>query len=88
MALELTENIEIPEGSLTVDEDIKKVMENLIVQIHHSVCALNEQLKKSAKKFNYMTPRDYLDFIRHFITLHREKKEILEEQQIHLNKGL
>lgn len=35
-----------------------------------------------------MTPRDFLDFIRHINELHVEKKEILQEQQIHLNKGL
>lgn len=35
-----------------------------------------------------MTPRDFLDFIHHFGVLHKEKKEILEEQQTHLNKGL
>jgi len=26
-----------------------------------------------------MTPRDFLDFINHFIELHKEKKEVLEE---------
>lgn len=35
-----------------------------------------------------MTPRDFLDFINHLLELHKEKKEILEEQQTHLNKGL
>lgn len=35
-----------------------------------------------------MTPRDFLDFINHLTHLHKEKKEVLEEQQTHLNKGL
>lgn len=43
---------------------------------------------KSAKKFNYITPRDFLDFIKHFVELYHEKKEDLEEQQYHLNVGL
>lgn len=29
---------------------------------------------KGAKKFNYITPRDFLDFIKHFVELHGEKK--------------
>ena len=43
---------------------------------------------KSAKKFNYITPRDFLDLIKHFVELLHEKKEELEEQQYHLNVGL
>ena len=43
---------------------------------------------KSAKKFNYITPRDFLDLIKHFVELLGEKKEELEEQQYHLNVGL
>ena len=60
----------------------------MIVEIHKSVKAVNIQLQKSAKKFNYITPRDFLDFIKHFIELQQEKKEELEEQQYHLNVGL
>lgn len=48
--------------------------------IHNSVVDLNKKLNKAAKKFNYLTPRDFLDFISHFIELHKEKKEKLEEQ--------
>ncbi len=47
---------------------------NSIVYIHQSVRDINEQLRKAAKRFNYITPRDYLDFIKHFIELHTEKK--------------
>lgn len=32
--------------------------------------------------------RHYLDFINHFVKLHREKCSELEEQQLHLNVGL
>lgn len=70
----------IPENSLQgTSEDIISVIEKLIVRIHNSVRLLNESLQKGAKKFNYMTPRDFLDFISHFNELHKEKKEILEE---------
>jgi dynein heavy chain 1 len=36
-------------------------------------------MSKSAKKFNYITPRDFLDFIGHFVHLNKEKKDELEE---------
>ena len=56
--------------------------------MHNTVRELNKKLSKSAKKFNYITPRDFLDFIKHFVELYREKKSLLEEQQFHLNVGL
>lgn len=61
---------------------------NTIVGIHSTVIELNKKLSKSAKKFNYITPRDFLDFIKHFVELYNEKKSLLEEQQFHLNVGL
>ena len=45
-------------------------------------------MSKSAKKFNYITPRDFLDFIGHFVHLNQEKKAELEELQSHLNIGI
>ena len=61
---------------------------NTIVNIHNTVGELNHRLSKSAKKFNYITPRDFLDFIKQFTTLYNEKKSLLEDQQLHLNSGL
>ena len=43
---------------------------------------------RSAKKYNFITPRDLLDFIKHFLELREEKKSELVELQSHLNKGL
>ena len=40
------------------------------------------------KKFNYITLRDFLDFIKHFINLHKEGNDELNKQQVHINKGL
>lgn len=44
-----------------------------IVHIHNTVKELNNQLMKSAKKFNYITPRDFLDFIHHLKTIYQQK---------------
>jgi len=43
---------------------------------------------KQAKKYNFITPRDFLDFIKHFVELRTEKKSELVELQGHLNRGL
>ncbi len=59
-----------------------------IVDMHLAVKEVNAKLSRSAKRFNYITPRDFLDFIKHFVELLHEKKEELEEQQYHLNVGL
>lgn len=56
--------------------------------MHNTVVELNSRLSKSAKKFNYMTPRDFLDFIKHFVEIYKDKKEKLEDMQLHFNKGL
>jgi len=70
-------------------EDIKhNILVGSIVRMHNSVREINTKLAKSAKRYNFITPRDFLDFIRHFVELHAEKKEELQEQQHHLNVGL
>lgn len=38
--------------------------------------------------YKHFVCRHYLDFINHFVKLHREKCSELEEQQLHLNVGL
>jgi dynein heavy chain 1 len=94
VAREFTLIIDPPEESFT-KQSLKDNLEarhdtlvNSIVYIHNSVVEINKKLRKAAKKFNFITPRDFLDFIKHFIELHKGKKEKLEEQQYHLNLGL
>lgn len=71
------------------DPDLRhEAIVNSIVNIHNSVVATNTKLSKAAKKYNFITPRDLLDFIKHFVNLYTEKKSELEEQQLHLNIGL
>jgi dynein heavy chain 1 len=47
--------------------------------MHKIVVNLNYGLQKEAKRFNHITPRDFLDFIKHFVELFKEKKENLED---------
>jgi len=94
VAKEFTLSIDPSEASFTKQmfkESIDarhEMIVNTIVYVHNTVRDINKKLSKSAKKFNYITPRDFLDFIKHFVKLHSEKKEQLEEQQYHLNVGL
>lgn len=69
--------IESFEVKIEEDEARHHVVIHTIVGIHNTVIELNKRLSKSAKKFNYITPRDFLDFIKHFVELYNEKKSLL-----------
>jgi dynein heavy chain 1 len=58
-----------------------------LVYVHASVGEMNKRLLKQQGRQNYVTPRHYLDFINHFVRLINEKRDELEEQQLHLNIG-
>jgi dynein heavy chain 1 len=94
VAKELTAKIDFPETSFAgnrnadSDQGRRGIIVEIICYVHNSVRELNNKLQKGAKKFNYITPRDYLDFIKHFGEIQHEKKSELEEQQFHINTGL
>ena len=92
VAKKLTENCECRKENFKKPDMSKEEMNALIVDsitsYHIVIKELNDKLSKNAKKFNYITPRDFLDFIKHFANLQTEKNEELKEQQAHINKGL
>lgn len=49
---------------------------------------LHDSLRSLNKRFAYVTPRDYMDFLRHFEELYTTKRAEWAEQQRHLNLGL
>jgi len=59
-----------------------------LVYVHSTIAEANVLLARQQGRTNYVTPRHYLDFINHFVRLVAEKREELEEQQLHLNVGL
>lgn len=61
---------------------------NAFVYVHQTLHKANARLIKRGSRTMAITPRHYLDFINHFVKLHREKCSELEEQQLHLNVGL
>lgn len=94
VASEFTSKMDLTAAAFTQetqqqDEDLRhQALVNAIVEVHSSVVSTNLKLQKAAKKSNFITPRDFLDFIKHFVNLYSEKKSELEEQQLHLNIGL
>ncbi|KAF1777758.1 P-loop containing nucleoside triphosphate hydrolase [Phytophthora cactorum] len=60
----------------------RDVLVGSIVQFHHAVLLHMRRLQKRHMKYNHISPRDYLEFIRHF------KRAQLEDQQLHLNVGV
>ncbi|KAL8455832.1 hypothetical protein Emag_000406 [Eimeria magna] len=59
-----------------------------IVSFYYAVARNNVALAKSGRKSNYMTPRDFLDFLHHFRAIVAEKSDASGEQQHHLQVGL
>ncbi|KAL4068381.1 dynein heavy chain and region D6 of dynein motor-domain-containing protein [Scleroderma yunnanense] len=61
---------------------------NALVYVHVSMYQINLRISRRQGRYNYVTPRHYLDFINHYVRLYNEKRDELEEQQRHLHVGL
>ncbi|CAJ0934299.1 unnamed protein product, partial [Mesorhabditis belari] len=61
---------------------------NTLVHVHKTVQKLNSTESKRGHRTMAVTPRHFLDCIRHFTNLFHEKRHELEEEKIHLNIGL
>ena len=60
-----------------------------LVFVHQSIHETMRGLTKRGQGNSaHLTPRHYLDFIKHFVTLSGEKRTQLEDLQRHLNSGL
>ncbi|KAH9075718.1 dynein heavy chain protein 1 [Lactarius deliciosus] len=67
---------------------IAQAVVNALVYVHMSLYQINQRLSRRQGRYNYVTPRHYLDFINHYVRLYNEKRDELEEQQRHLHVGL
>lgn len=85
--VEMDGQIDLGDGAKQIDPK-NEILADSIVKLHVTVRELNTKLMRQAKKYNFITPRDFLDFIRHFIDLRTEKKSELVELQSHLKMGL
>lgn len=61
---------------------------NSFVHVHNTVRRINEAEARKGHRVMALTPRHFLDFIRHYMNLFKEKRENLEDEKIHLNNGL
>ncbi len=59
-----------------------------LVQFHNSVRRETIEQGKRQELRNFISPRDYLDFIKHYVDTYNIKRDQLEDQQLHLNVGL
>ncbi|CBZ49657.1 hypothetical protein NCLIV_001450 [Neospora caninum Liverpool] len=84
-----TETGEDASGPVDVDDEARRVrLATSIVAFHAAVALNNKKLQRAGKKSNWMTPRDFLDFLHHFVNLVGEKADATGEQQRHLQAGL
>merc|ERR1711899_171728 len=63
-------------------------MGNGMVYVHQTLHKANKKTLKRGGRVMAITPRHFLDFINHFVKLMKEKRDGLEEEQLHLNVGL
>lgn len=55
--------------------------------VHSTIQAYNLELSMKMRSKNYVTPKHYLDFIRTYLRLLREKREYVEVQKKRLAEG-
>ncbi|KAL8271990.1 hypothetical protein Esti_004114 [Eimeria stiedai] len=85
VAFEFTDSIQL---SASDDNARRSRLATAIVSFYYAVARNNVALAKSGRKSNYMTPRDFLDFLHHFRAIVAEKSDASGEQQHHLQVGL
>lgn len=61
---------------------------NCIVRNHNIVVEASTKLEKATGRKNFITPRHYLDYIHQFRNLFFEKRQEVQDQQLHMNIGL
>ena len=97
VAYEFTSSLAIEPDSFSGNADISVkddenarhfIMWEWIVNFHEKIELWNDELKKWTKKYNFVAPRDFLDFINHFIKLVNVKKWAIINNKEHLAGGL
>lgn len=93
--IDLTKSNYIPPGGFEPVSDLlpsqisyHHAVINTFVNVHNIVRKINENETRKGHRTMTLTPRHFLDFIRHYLNLFREKRQDLENERIHLNIGL
>ncbi len=66
----------------------REAVVNAMVYVQTTLHAVNRRAVRRGQRVMAITPRHFLDFIQHFVSLYNEKRSALEEEQLHLNVGL
>ena len=82
--LEVVQDLYGGEGSLT----FRHAVIAALMHIHLAVKHATEKMTRRSARRHYISPRDYLDLIKNFVSVVAEKREQLEELQLHINIGL
>jgi dynein heavy chain 1 len=75
-------------SGLTSTPSHRQAVVNAFVHVHQTMHQANLKLVKRGGNGITVSPRNFLDFINHYVKLYNEKRSDLEEQQLHLNVGL
>ena len=68
--------------------EIKNYIFEICVSVHTSVVKFSQQFYKDSKRYNYVTPSSYLELLKLFIMLLKQKRESLKTQRESLLVGL
>jgi dynein heavy chain 1 len=75
-------------GAKSSEDAFLNLLSQSMVDVHKAVSDIAAMLLRKQGVSYYLTPRHFLDFIKHFLSLHAEKTAQIVDQQLHLNRGL
>jgi len=88
VASEFTERLDLDDAVADQAKTDPEAVVDSLVFVHQSVGKVCAARSGRMGRHYYITPRHYLDFIQHFVKLFKEKREEVQDQQLHLNLGL
>lgn len=70
------------------DDELKKNVAEVFVVVHRSVVDMSARMLMEVKRYNYVTPTNYLELVSGYQTLLAEKKKELGDAASKLRNGL
>ncbi len=71
-----------------VPEEYRQAIINHVVLVHTSVTQLSENFEQELQRHNYVTPKNFLDFINKYIELLRHNKKRIVDAHKRFDGGL
>jgi dynein heavy chain, axonemal len=75
-------------GSVQLEEEEKKKVTEHLVMVHLSVQTFSTEFKTVYKRNNFSTPKNYLDFIKNYMTFLSDKRRLFDSMVRRLEGGL